>query len=180
MNLPMHPDDYESFNNQSELQNCLSEAMPYAVEKRGPTPHYGEGPVTVTVTEPVFCKSTDGYAGMIISEIRHFFTETAANCWIQEQYTQEPCEFSFQLKNELKTKLLKKIAATYTGWCGNPLAHDWRDTLQNFRSNARKTFKETRNGDYDINFRPTLREAFAAAIFATQCQADSAERSIPF
>jgi len=54
---------------QQELQNCLSEALPYAIAHRGPIRRSGSGPFIVRRHEAVFCKSTDGFAGtMLVAE----------------------------------------------------------------------------------------------------------------
>lgn len=63
---------------QQELLNCLSEAMPYAVARRGDVRSSGSGDFIVRRSEPVYCKSTDGFAGMMLVSVDRYSSAVAA------------------------------------------------------------------------------------------------------
>lgn len=56
----------------SEAQNCLAEAMPYAIEARGEIKVEGSGDFEFMVSCPVYCKATDGFAGNMVLSIHRF------------------------------------------------------------------------------------------------------------
>lgn len=69
----MIPDLEEmTFFPQSEALNCLAEAMPYAAAARGEIPVHGEGEFEFQVSEPVYCRATDAFAGMLTTAIYRF------------------------------------------------------------------------------------------------------------
>lgn len=78
------PYDDQDFFAASEQQNCLEEARIVAISDRGPIPHHGHGPFTVTVSSPIYCRSTDAFAGYMVREIRHFPSREAATAWACE------------------------------------------------------------------------------------------------
>lgn len=80
---------YSAGMNQ-ELLNCLSEALPYAIVKRGQVVPTGSGGITVTVHCPVFCKSTDAFAGTMVTAIHRVSSEEELDQWMQEVHESDP------------------------------------------------------------------------------------------
>lgn len=90
-----YDEDYEKeargmYEPSCELQNCLAEAMPYAVALRGEIKVEGEGPVEIMVREPVFCKATDGFAGMMTVKIVKMADEIAAREYLKKKQEEDP------------------------------------------------------------------------------------------
>lgn len=64
----------------TEAQNCLSEAVAYAAE-RTEVRRVGSGPYIIRVQYPVYCRATDGFAGMVTVEVRRFETSDEGKQW---------------------------------------------------------------------------------------------------
>lgn len=84
MNAFLHPDAFEemNWNPQSELQNCLAEALPWAVERRGPIETTGDGEIIVEIRTPVYCRATDAFAGMMLAARHRVKTPEEAGDWV--------------------------------------------------------------------------------------------------
>ncbi len=78
------------WNSQSEAQNCLAEALPWAIAQRGEVKEEGEGPIRLIVRHPVFCRATDGFAGTMIVAIIRFATREAAMDRLNAEYEADP------------------------------------------------------------------------------------------
>jgi len=72
-----------------ELLNCLAEALPHAQVHADPIEYSGTGRFAVTIQHPVFCKSTDAFAGCITVAVHREPSEEQAEAWVAENY-QEP------------------------------------------------------------------------------------------
>lgn len=83
-----HYDD-EEFGRATELQNCLAEALPYAIMQRGEVVPEGTGHIFITVRTAVFCKSTDAYAGTMLSHIHRVSSHEEADAWIEANLDRE-------------------------------------------------------------------------------------------
>ena len=70
----------------TELQNCLAEALPAAVARRGPVIPTGSGDVEIRVTETVYCRATDAFAGNILTEVHRVHDRAAADAWIASRF----------------------------------------------------------------------------------------------
>lgn len=94
-----HPDDYEEPGRpHQELLNCLSEALPYARERAAPIEYSGTGRFTVTIQYPVFCQSTDAFAGCITSAVHREPSREQAEAWLMEKYP-EPGDLYVQIED---------------------------------------------------------------------------------
>lgn len=78
------------WNARSEAQNCLAEALPWAIAQRGEVKEEGEGPIRLIVRHPVFCRATDGFAGTMIVAIIRFATREAAMVRLNAEYEADP------------------------------------------------------------------------------------------
>jgi hypothetical protein len=122
------------FAPQSEAENCLREAMPAAIENRGPIVIEGFGHIEVTVKIPVFCKSTDAFAGMMEVRKIRFRSQALADAWMEKNmeaaYSREE---EVTVKNIVRQRVHARIQKVYKIIYHENLPHNWEEILKNFR-----------------------------------------------